>query len=284
MSSIPTAFRTRLSATAIRRRSQTDVTVQSGKPIANSTFTLNGLVYAYTEDSAHNLLTITGTKSYMIAQPELTFKLDSSLLFTLAIAAPAANTYLGTVVPIGTVSSGSTILNVYAGTPESGMADFFTFKNVLYTFVKSGSTYLAVQKSYTVYVSRPAANQQQLAVFDMNGMTYIVTDGNTAGVGASTGINPGSMWSATSLNTTESQLGLVYGLAAQPTNAQCRPERIGHLPVPGNRSLRQRHDLRHHLHGGRDQQRGGSRYAEAAAEFHADCLLHLPAALCSADL
>ena len=33
---------------------------------------------------------------------------------------------------------GTTVLNVYAGTPESGGADFFTYKNVLYTLVKSG--------------------------------------------------------------------------------------------------------------------------------------------------
>ena len=37
----------------------------------------------------HNLLTIVGTKSYMIAQPALTFKLDSSLLFTLSTGPPA---------------------------------------------------------------------------------------------------------------------------------------------------------------------------------------------------
>ena len=162
----------------------TDVTVQAGQPIANSTFTLNGQIYAYVEDSQHNLLTITGTKSYMIAQPELTFKLDSSLLFTLKIAAVAAGNYPGTTVPIGTVSAGTTVLNVYAGTSESGSADFFTYKNVLYTFVKSEGVYVAVQKSYTVYVSQPAPDQQQLAVFDMGGTTYLVTDGNTAGRGS----------------------------------------------------------------------------------------------------
>ena len=196
----------------------TDVTVQAGQPIANSTFTLNGQVYAYVEDSQHNLLTITGTKSYMIAQPELTFKLDSSLLFTLKVTAPAAGNYPGTTVPIGTVSAGTTVLNVYAGTSESGLADFFTYKNVLYTFVKSEGVYVAVQKSYTVYVSKPAANQQQLGVFDMGGTTYLVTDGTTTGVGAPSGINPNSMWAATSLTTVESQFGLVYGLAAQPVN------------------------------------------------------------------
>jgi hypothetical protein len=196
----------------------TDVTVQAGQPIPNSAFTLNGQVYAYTEDSAHNLLTITGTKSYMIAQPELTFKLDSSLLFTLSLKPPPSTAYVGPTVPIGTVTSGSTILNVYAGTAESGSSDFFTYKNVLYTLVKSGVPYVAVQKSYTVYVSKPTVNQQQLAVFDMNGMTYLVTDGTTAGVGTAGGINPGSLWSATAVTNAEAQLGQVYGLAAQPTN------------------------------------------------------------------
>ncbi|HZQ43465.1 MAG TPA: hypothetical protein VFA99_09440 [Acidobacteriaceae bacterium] len=194
----------------------TDVTVQAGLPIANSTFTLNGQDYAYVEDSQHNLLTIVGTKSYMIAQPELTFKLDSSLLFTLNLTPPAAGNYAGTTAPIGTVSAGTTVLNVYAGTSESGMADFFTYKNVLYTFVKSEGVYVSVQKSYTVYVSHPAAGQQQLAVFDMGGTTYIVTDATTQGVGTAAGINPGSMWAATSLSTVESQYGLVYGLATQP--------------------------------------------------------------------
>jgi hypothetical protein len=197
---------------------QTDVTVQAGQPIPNSTFTLNGQIYAYIEDSAHNLLTIVGTKSYMIAQPALTFKLDSSLVFTLSLTPPPNTGYAGTTVPIGTVSSGSTVLNVYAGTAESGFADYFTYKNVLYTFVKSEGVYVAVQKSYTVYVSQPVVNQKQLAIFDMNGQTYLVTDGTTAGAGAPAGINPGSMWSATSVSTVETQFGLVYGLATQPTN------------------------------------------------------------------
>jgi hypothetical protein len=197
---------------------QTDITVLKGEPIANSTFTLNGQIYAYVEDSQHNLQTIVGTKSYMIAQPALTFKLDSSLLFTLSLVAPNPGNFAGSVAPIGSVTAGSTTLNVYAGTAESGYADFFTYKNVLYTFVKSGTTYVSVQKSYSVYASVPAVGQQQLAVFDMNGTTYLVTDGTTAGDASPAGINPGSMWSATSTNTLESQFGLVYGLAQQPTN------------------------------------------------------------------
>ena len=64
------------------------------------------------------------------------------------------------------------MLNVYPGTAESGGADFFTYKNVLYTFVKSGSTYVAVQKSYTVYAVKACRRQQQLAVFDLDGTTY----------------------------------------------------------------------------------------------------------------
>ncbi len=197
---------------------QTDLTVLAGVPIANSTFTLNGQIYAYVEDSQRNLQTITGTKSYMIAQPALTFKLDSSLLFTLVPVAPAPGNFAGTVAPVGKVTAGATVLNVYPGTGESGGAEFFTYKNVLYTFVKSGSTYVAVQKSYTVYASTPAVGQQQLAVFDMGGTTYIVTDGTTAGAATPLGINPASMWSATSLNTVETQFGLVYGLAQQPAN------------------------------------------------------------------
>lgn len=204
----------------------TDVTVQSGLPVPNSTFTLNGQDYAYVEDSQQNLLAITGTKLYPIAQPALTFKLDSSLVFTLNTTAPATGNYAGAVVPIGTITAGSTgavtsattVLNLYAGTNESGGADYFMYKNVLYTLIKSAGVYTAVQKSYTVYVSAPAATQQQLAVFDLAGTTYLVTDGTTAGFAAASGINPSTMWAQTAIAPIETQYGLVYGFAAQPTN------------------------------------------------------------------
>jgi hypothetical protein len=104
----------------------TDVTVESGHPIPHSTFTLGGQIYAYVEDASHNLLAIVGTKSFMIAQPGLTFKLDSSLVFTLSTVPPAAGNFVGSVVPIGTVNVGTTVLNVYPGTPESGGSDFFS--------------------------------------------------------------------------------------------------------------------------------------------------------------
>ena len=195
----------------------TDVTVESGHPIPNSTFTLNGQIYKYTEDASHNLLTITGTKSYMITLPALTFKLDSSLVFTLSLTPPGAGNFPGSIVPIGTVMAGTLVLNLYAGVPESGGSDFFMYKNVLYTMVKSGSTYVAVQKSYTVYVTKPALSQQQLAVFNLSGTTYLVTDGTTTGVGTPAGINPGTMWARTSVSNSETQFGLVYGFAVQPT-------------------------------------------------------------------
>ena len=109
-------------------------------------------------------------------------------------------------------------LNLYAGTPESGNADYFMYKNVLYTLVKSGTTYVAVQKSYTVYAAHPVTNQQQLAVFDLAGTIYMVTDGTTAGAATKAGINAGTMWAQTATTTSESQFGLVYGFIAQPTN------------------------------------------------------------------
>ena len=198
----------------------TDVTVQNGAPVPNSTFTLNGLVYAYIEDSSHNLLAITGTKTYAITQPTFTFKLDSSLLFTLSTTPPTTGSYAGTTVPIGTVTAaGPLTLNIYAGIPESGNSDFFTYKNVLYTLIKSEGVYIAVQKSYTVYVATPTATQQQLAVFDLSGTTYIVTDGPTPGTTGPAGINAGTMWSETAIiETGEVQFGVVYGFAAQPTN------------------------------------------------------------------
>jgi hypothetical protein len=201
----------------------TDVTVQSGLPVPNSTFTLGGLVYKYAEDAQRNLVTITGTKLYAVDATLQTFKLDSSLVFTITIftTPPAANSYAGTSVPIGTVTAGpTTTLNLYAGIPQTGNASFFMYKNVLYTLLPSvtAGKYEAVQKSYPVYASIAAVSQQQLAVFDLNGTTYIVTDGTTAGAPTLAGISPGSIWSQTALSNVELQYGLVYGFATQPTN------------------------------------------------------------------
>jgi hypothetical protein len=49
------------------------------------------------------------------------------------------------VTPIGVVSAGSLVLNLFPGSAQSGGADFFTYKGTLYTLVKSGGTYVAVQ-------------------------------------------------------------------------------------------------------------------------------------------
>ena len=197
----------------------TDVTVVAGHPVPNTTFTLNGLIYKYTEDTSGNLLTVTGTKSYMINQPALTFKLDSSVVFTLGTSPPLAGTYPGTVAPIGSVSIGTTLTAyLYAGTPESGNEDFFLYKNVMYTLVKSGGVYEAAEKSYTVYAAKPITGQQQLGVFDLNGTTYLVTDGTTAGTATAAGINPATMWSATAVINAEAQFGLVCGFTSPPIN------------------------------------------------------------------
>jgi hypothetical protein len=199
----------------------TDVTVQSGLPVPNSTFTLGGLVYKYTEDAQRNLVTITGTKLYPVDATLQTFKLDSSLVFTIIPGAPAVGAYAGNVAPIGTITAGpTTTLNLYKGIAQTGTADFFMYKNVLYTLLPSvtAGKYEAVQKSYPVYASVPSASQQQLAVFDFNGNTYIVTDGTTSGVTPAAGTSPGSIWSQTALSNNELQYGLVYGFATQPTN------------------------------------------------------------------
>ena len=195
----------------------TDVTILAGQERPNTTFTLGGLVYRYVEDTHGTLLAVAGTATYPIAQPQLTFKLDSSLVFTLSTVPPAAGTYPGTVVPIGTATAGTTVLNVYAGVPESGGADYFTYKNQLYTLIASEGTYEAVQKSYTVYAAGPGPGQQQLVVFDLGGTTYLVTDGTTAQDSSPAGINPGTLWAATSASSAETQFGLVYGFGATPT-------------------------------------------------------------------
>ena len=195
----------------------TNVTVEAGKPLPHSTFTVGGLVYKFTEDANQNLLTITGTRTYPIAQPAGTFKLDSSLVFTLDPTPPAPGSFPGSAVPIGTATAGTLVLNIYPGTPESGGADFFTYKNGLYTLIESNGAYVAVQKSYTVYASSPVAGQQQLAVFDLDGTTYLVTTGTTTGTAPPVGINPDTLWAATSTSAVETQFGLVYGFASQPT-------------------------------------------------------------------
>ena len=215
----------------------TDVTVIAGQPLPNSTFTLGGLIYKYTEDASHTLLTITGTKSYMIAQPGQTFKLDSSLVFTISKTPPAAGNYPGTTVPIGTITAGAAVtINLYAGTPESGGADFFQYKNVLYAMVASEGVYVAVQKSYTVYAAKPTPNQQQLAVFNLNGNTYMVTDGTTAGAPTPSGINPASMWAATAItsNPPEVQFGLVYGFTTAPITVIQSASGMFQFPVTGS--------------------------------------------------
>ena len=146
----------------------TDVTVQSGHPIPNSTFTLNGLIYTYTEDALENLLTITGTKSYMIAQPGLTFKLDSSLVLH-----PQYDSARGGDLPLHRADRDrygrNHCVNLYAGTSESGGADFFMYKNVLYTLVKSERGLRCGAESLHRYAAKPAPTQQQLAVFNLGG-------------------------------------------------------------------------------------------------------------------
>jgi hypothetical protein len=194
----------------------TDVTIENGKEVANSTFALGGQVYKYAEDATGHLLAVTGTRLYPIAASAMTFKLDSSLVFTLSMVPPAAGGYAGTDVPVGTVTAGALRLNVYAARPESANAPFFTYKNVLYTLVGSADAYVAVQKTYPVYASRPAASQQQLVVFDLGGTTCLVTDGTTRGAAAPAGINPGTLWAQTSVTTVETQFGLVTGLGGAP--------------------------------------------------------------------
>ena len=62
----------------------------------------------YVEDASHNLLAITGTKLYPIAQPALTFKLDSSLSSRCARRRPPAGNYAGSVVPDRLITAGTT--------------------------------------------------------------------------------------------------------------------------------------------------------------------------------
>jgi hypothetical protein len=138
-------------------------------------------------------------------------------MFTLSRSPPAVGNFVGSVTPIGSVSARTLRLNISPGVPESGGADFFTYKGVLYTLIQSGGNYVAAQKAYTIYAAQPAGGQQQLAVFNLGGTTYLVTSGSTVGDATSMGINSGTVWAATSVSQIESQFGKVYGFASQPT-------------------------------------------------------------------
>ena len=130
----------------------------------------------------------------------------------------------------------------------------------MYTMIKSGGVYVAVQKSYTVYVAKPITGQQQLAVFDLNGTTYMVTDGTTAGAATPAGINPATMWAATATqchrNPVRPRLR-VHG----PTDQRHTISDHQRVPVPGDRREQQHHAVRHHLHQGRQRQHGDGGHA-----------------------
>jgi hypothetical protein len=55
--------------------------------------------------------------------------------------------------PLPASRPGRCKVNIYAGTPESGNADFFVYKTVLYMLTKSSGVCVAVHKSYTVYAA-----------------------------------------------------------------------------------------------------------------------------------
>jgi hypothetical protein len=202
---------------SVRSPISTDVTVDQGRIIPNSTFVLNGLNYKYTEDDLHNLLIITSINTYAINQPAMTFRLDSSLLLTISTSPPATGNFVGSITPVGVVSAGPLVLNVYPGSAQSGSADLFIYKGILYTLIKSGGVYVAVQKAYSVYAAQPAGGQQQLAVFNLGGTTYLLTSGSRAGDVIPAGTDPGNMWAATATSPPESQFGQVYGFGPQPT-------------------------------------------------------------------
>ena len=141
------------------------------------------------------------------------------------------------------------------------------YKNVLYTLVKSAGCMTSVQKSYTVYASSPTTSQQQLAVFDLNGTTYMVTDGTTAGVAPPSGINPGTMWAETIDRQRRDTVRPCLRVCL--TTDERLPTRPGGIPVPGDRLQRQHHALRHRLYARQQRQRGEGRHSDTAPDVHA---------------
>ena len=210
----------------------TDVTIVRGKPFFDTTFTLSGYIYKYTEDSSGNVATITGVTTYAVSQPGLTFRLNSSLLFTIVKVAPTSGNYPGNVVPIGSITAiGNLRVNLYAGIPQTGSSDFFIYNGQLYTLIASSGTYVSVQASYPLYASQPQPSQQQLAAFSLGGTTYLVTCGTTSGDPSPAGTNPGTIWAATSPYTLETQCGNVYGFTAQPTAVTRSATQVFQFPV-----------------------------------------------------
>ena len=78
---------------------------------------------------------------------------------------------------VGKVKAGDLEISIFAGVSETGKADFFIYKDIVYAFTKGNGGYIDVRKTYSVYFSKPSTTQQQLAVFNLSGTTYIVTDG-----------------------------------------------------------------------------------------------------------
>jgi len=54
-------------------------------------------------------------------------------------------------------------------------------------------------------------------VFNPGGKPYLVTSGTTSGDSSPAGINPGDIWTATSISSVGMQPGLVYGFTSKPT-------------------------------------------------------------------
>ena len=163
----------------------TDVTVQSGMPIPNSTFTLNGQIYAYVEELPESADGYRDQELHDRAAG-LTFKLDSSLVFTLSRRRPRAGT---TPDPLRPSARSRPRRPRHPHHPQRlcGRASIRQRRllPLQKRYVHPGQIRgrLCLRAEVLRGLRRqPQPNQQQLAIFNLNGNTYMVTDGTTAGV------------------------------------------------------------------------------------------------------
>ena len=228
-------------------RSPTDVTVVAGHRCRTRRSPLGGHVYRYIEDPSDNLLSITGTKLYTDRPARETFKLDSSLVFTLSRRRPPPGTTPAPPCPSASSPPGTDpTINLYAGTRSPADRRFFTYKDVLYTIVSSEGVYAAVQK--TVHHLRIAADRDPAATrrVRLRGVDLPRHRRHHCWRDNARRHQPGHMWAATSIVQRRDRIRPRLRLRhATHQRRRCRRARAS--PVHGHRAQRRQHAPRHPL-------------------------------------
>ena len=242
-SSTPTGCRTPIVGNGNVSPLATDVTVAGGPAASQLDVHAGRAGLRYVEDALGTTCWRSpARRRYPIAQPALTFKLDSSLVFTLVDrAAGRRQLSRAPSSPIGTVTAGThraERLRRDAGVRRRRLL------HLQEPAVHAGQVGRHLRRGAEV-VHRlrrrsPAAGQQQLAVFDLGGTTYLVTDGTTPGDAAPRASTPGRCGprprSPPSRRSSASSTASPRRRRDRDVTAVGR----GPLPVPGDRLERRR--------------------------------------------